>query len=193
MTFIAGVPRAASPPVGQAHPPTPPRKCRLAAVTGVGISTRFGNSSAMLLRAGPALERDQVRAVRRSRRIHHEERHAGHRHVAEPVQRHRLVALVLAPEAAPAVGRVGLAQVERRGTSVVADSSPPVTMNVRMSRSDSAPSASSPSGMSERRVFSRVAMSSFLISTSPAVLRSVTLAAFSLGDHAGERLAALAS
>ena len=49
-----------------------------------------------------------------------------------------------------------------------------------MSRSASAPSASSPSGMSERRVFSRVAMSSFLISTSPAALRRVMPAAFSL-------------
>ena len=49
-----------------------------------------------------------------------------------------------------------------------------------MSRNASAPSASNPSGMSERRVFSRVVMSSFLISTSPAALRSVRLAAFSL-------------
>ena len=50
---------------------------------------------------------------------------------------------------------------------------------LRMSRSASAPSASNPSGISERRVFSRVAMSSFLISTSPAGPRSVTLASFS--------------
>ena len=52
-TFIAGVPRAASPPVGQAHPPTPPRKCRLAAVTVVGISTRCGKSSERFPRPGP--------------------------------------------------------------------------------------------------------------------------------------------
>ena len=37
-----------------------------------------------------------------------------------------------------------------------------------MSRNASAPSASNPSGMSDRRVFSRFVMSSFLISTSPA-------------------------
>jgi hypothetical protein len=52
-------------------------------------------------------------------------------------------------------------------------------MKVRMSRSASAPIESSPSGISDRRVFSRVAMSSFLISTSPAGFRSVMLEAFS--------------
>ena len=54
------------------------------------------------------------------------------------------------------------------------------TTKVRMSRRASAPSASKPSGMSERRVFSRVEMSSLAITRSPFVLRSVMLAAFSL-------------
>ena len=38
--------------------------------------------------------------------------HAGDGDVAEAVQRHRLVALVFAPEAAAAVGRVRLAQID---------------------------------------------------------------------------------
>ena len=62
--------------------------------------------------ARAALERDQVRAVRRPRRIHDEERHAVDRDIAEPVQRHRVVTLVLPPQPAPAVGGVGGAQVE---------------------------------------------------------------------------------
>ena len=52
-------------------------------------------------------------------------------------------------------------------------------MNVRMSRRASGPSASSPSGISERRVFSRVAMSSLATTTSPFVLRRVRPDAFS--------------
>jgi hypothetical protein len=55
VTFIAGAPRVASPPAGQAHPPTPPRKCRLAAVAVTGISTRCGKSSDRLPRPGPPL------------------------------------------------------------------------------------------------------------------------------------------
>ena len=70
--------------------------------------------------ARPALQRDQVRAARGPRRIHHEERHAGHRHVAELVQRDRLVALVFAAEPAAAVRRVGLAQIDDAELLVVA-------------------------------------------------------------------------
>ena len=62
--------------------------------------------------AGAALERHQVGAAQRSRRVHDEERNPRHRHVAEAVQRDSLVALVFAAQAAAAVGGVGLAQVD---------------------------------------------------------------------------------
>ncbi len=58
-----------------------------------------------------------------------------------------------------------------------------------MSRSASAPSASKPSGMSERRVTSRVRMSALRISTSPDGFRSVRLSAFSRGHHARDAVA----
>ena len=53
-----------------------------------------------------------------------------------------------------------------------------------MSRSASAPSASNPSGMSERRVFSRLVMSSFLISTSPAGIAQREAGVVLARDHA---------
>ena len=55
--------------------------------------------------------------------------------------------------------------------------------NVRMSRSASAPIASRPSGISDRRVFSRVRMSSLRTSTSPAAAQCQAGRVL-LGDHA---------
>ena len=109
--------------------------------------------------------------------------HPGHRHVAEAVQRHRLVALVVAAQAAPAVGGVRVAQVDdaelllvvRRARSLDHRNNEGQDVAQRLGAN-----RLEPSGISERRVFSRVAMSSFLISTSPFVLRRVTADAFSL-------------
>ena len=70
--------------------------------------------------AGPTLQRDQVGAARGPRRVHHEERHAGHGHVPELVQRHRLVAFLFAAEPAAAVRRVGRAQIDDAELLVVA-------------------------------------------------------------------------
>ena len=53
------------------------------------------------------------------------------------------------------------------------------TMNASTSRKPSAPSASKPSGMSERPVLRRDLMSDFLISFSPVAFLSTTTAWFS--------------
>ena len=115
-----------------------------------GISTRCGNRR-RVARARAALERDQVGAVGRARRIHDEERHARDGDVAEPVQRDRLVALVLAAEPAPAVGRVGLPQIDDAELLLVrrADEASGCRAGIRLR------APRSPSGISDRRVFSR--------------------------------------
>ena len=60
-----------------------------------------------------------------------------------------------------------------------------------MSRSASAPSASKPSGISDRRVFSRVSDVGLAdLDRRQTALRSVRLTAFSRGDHARDALAA---
>ena len=80
------------------------------------------------------------------------------------MQRDRFVALVLAPQPSAAVGGVGLAKIDDAELLLVGGRSAGAlvaTMKVRMSRRDSAPSDSKPSGISDRRVFSRLVTSSF--------------------------------
>ena len=89
-------------------------------MTVVGISTRCGKSSERFPRPGPPFSAIRFAPLGGPRRVHHEERHAGHGHVPELVQRHRLVALLFAAEPAAAVRRVGLTQIDDAELLVVA-------------------------------------------------------------------------
>ena len=171
--------------MGQAQPPTPPRKCRLAARDGRGdlhpLREIVGEIRSARVRpsALPDSRRSRTRAGSMTKN-------------GTPATETspNLCSVTVSSRSSSRrkprrlSARVGLTQIDH--AELLASASP--ARKLRMSRSASAPSASNPSGMSERRVFSRLAMSSFLIVDVAGRAAQRDAGGVLARDHADERL-----